>query len=76
MDDFRAINAITLPERIVFDLVSGRKFLEFLALFDRQALPPQINGSSRAPVAQLDRASDYGLTKVVLRGFAYVSFHR
>jgi hypothetical protein len=42
VDDFRAINAITLPERIVFDLVSGRKFFEFLALFDRQALPPQI----------------------------------
>jgi hypothetical protein len=46
VDDFRAINAITLCERIVFDIVSGRKFFDFLALFDRQALPPQINGSS------------------------------
>jgi hypothetical protein len=35
-------------------------FSSFPAIFDRRALPPQISGSSRAPVAQLDRASDYG----------------
>jgi hypothetical protein len=61
VDDFRAINAIALLEQIVSDLESGRKFFSFFALFDRRALPPQISCSSRAPVAQLDRASDYGL---------------
>ena len=52
-----------LRQQIVFDLASGRKILQFFfALFDRRALPPQISCSSRAPVAQLDKASDYGET--------------
>jgi len=29
VDDFRAINAITLREGIVFDLVRGRKYFDF-----------------------------------------------
>ena len=60
LDDFRAINAIALRQQIVSGLESGREFFHFLALFDRRALPSQISCSSRAPVAQLDRASDYG----------------
>jgi hypothetical protein len=59
-DDFRAINSITLCEQIVSDLASGREFFAFFALFDRPTLPPQIRCFFRAPVAQLDRASDYG----------------
>jgi hypothetical protein len=43
VDDFRAINSITLREQIVSDLASGRKFLNFFALFDRRVLPPQIS---------------------------------
>jgi hypothetical protein len=61
VDDFRTINAIILREQIVSDLASGRKNFQFLHLFDRRALPSQISCSSRAPVAQLDRASDYGM---------------
>jgi hypothetical protein len=38
---------------------AGKFFDFFLASFHRRALPPQISGSSRAPVAQLDRASDF-----------------
>jgi hypothetical protein len=30
VDDFRAINSMTLCEQIVSDLASGRKFLDFL----------------------------------------------
>jgi len=60
VDDFRAINSMTLCEQIVSDLASGRKFFCFFALFDRGTLPPQITCFFRAPVAQLDRASDYG----------------
>ena len=61
-DDFRAINSITLCEQIVSNLASGRKFFSFFALFERRTLPPQIRCFFRAPVAQLDRASDYGFT--------------
>ena len=42
VDDFRAINAITLREQIVSDLQSGREIFHFFALFDRRVLPPQI----------------------------------
>ena len=56
-----------LRQQIVFDLASGRKILQFFfTLFDRRALASQISCSSRAPVAQLNRASDYGAT--LLRG--------
>jgi hypothetical protein len=40
---------------------SGRSF--FLASSDRSITAPQINRLCRAPVAQLDRASDYGFKK-------------
>jgi len=66
-DDFRAINSITLCEQIVSDLASGREFFAFFALFDRRTLPPQIRCFFRAPVAQLDRASDYGFKPNELR---------
>jgi hypothetical protein len=42
-------------------LQAAGKFFDLFGLFDRRALPSQISCSSRAPVAQLDRASDYGL---------------
>src|SRR4030095_12588038 len=48
-------------QQIVSDLESGREISPiFLTSFDRSALPSQISCSSRGPVAQLDRASDYG----------------
>ena len=59
-DDFRAINSITLCEQIVSGPASGREFFLFFALFDRRTLSPRIRCFFRAPVAQLDRASDYG----------------
>jgi len=43
VDDFRAINSITLREQIVSDLASGRKFFHFFTLFDRPAVSPQID---------------------------------
>ena len=49
VDDFRAINSITLRQQIVSDLTSGRKIFKFVALFDRRSLPSQINCSSRRP---------------------------
>jgi len=55
VDDFRAINSITLRQLIGSHLENGRNF--FPALFDRPAAPSQIISRSRAPVAQLDRAS-------------------
>ena len=60
MDDFRAIDTITLREQIVSDLESGRKFFIFFALFDRPVFLRKLAALRRAPVAQLDRASDYG----------------
>ena len=46
VDDFRAINSITLREQIVSDLASGRNFFEFFGIIDRRALPPQISSLS------------------------------
>ena len=69
-DDFRAINSITLCEQIVSNLASGRKFFSFFALFERRTLPPQIRCFFRAPVAQLDRASDHRFNKEPLRSFS------
>jgi hypothetical protein len=47
---FRAIDSITLREQIVSELASGRKkFCIFFALFDRRALPSQINCSFGRP---------------------------
>jgi hypothetical protein len=67
-DCIRDVNSITLRNLIVPSVERGRKIS--LARFDRRVLIPQINGfSSRAPVARLDRASDYGFKKGGLRGF-------
>jgi hypothetical protein len=63
VDDFREINSITPSfSKSFLILQAAGNFLNFFALFDRRVLPPQISCLSlaRAPVAQLDRASDYG----------------
>jgi hypothetical protein len=51
-------SAVSLASFLI--LQAAGNFFSFLALFDRCALPSQISCPSRAPVAQLDRASDYG----------------
>jgi hypothetical protein len=64
-DSIRGVNSITLRHVIVPSVERGRKIS--FARFDRRVLTSQINGfSSRAPVAQLDRASDYGFKKAGL----------
>ena len=60
VDDFRAINSITPPEQIVSDLGSGRKFFHFLHYLTAAFFLRKLAALRRAPVAQLDRASDYG----------------
>jgi hypothetical protein len=59
VDDFRAIMA--LREQIVSALASGRKFFHFFHYLTAAFFLRKL-AVSRAPVAQLDRASDYGAT--------------
>jgi len=68
VDDFRAINSITPPEQIVSDLGSGRKFFHFLHYLTAAFFLRKLAALRRAPVAQLDRASDYGIGILNLSG--------
>ena len=56
----REINSMVLRQLIDSELKSGREFFQFTVVYLTVSASSRKLSALRAPVAQLDRASDYG----------------